>query len=889
MAEEATGSITIAQLQAQIGGNAAQFLQVAQEVKSQLTQMQGQMNSVGQTDVFGGFLKADLVTGALRTAGDALSGLVRGVGEVVGQGFEAVKTYETMTRSLTQLTATQLVQNGVTTDMGQALALAAQPAQDLLNWVEQLAIHSPFNMDDVENVLRMAEAFGFGQAEAQRLTKDLVDFAAGAGLTQDAMTTITRSMGQIEGQGKVTSREMLELANVGLPIRTILADALGVSTANLQAMVTKGLVPAGEAIRAVEGYLEKDFAGAAQRATNTWQGLTTSLQDIKEKDLRGLFSGMFAAVQPEAAQIVNWLGSDAFYGKLQEIGQGLGEGVKAGLQEIKLILAAATGAGGPLAGLKDALKLNLDTEGVKGALVGVVTVLATSVVGALGVIEKAALVVEDTIDGISAHWHQVMDPINQAQDWLTQASNTLETGWLKLLAGGQVLTHPEFYNASNAQQGWQGEFQKYYDQLAQMADVGPGGATVSAGKGLVDQWADVDAQLKPILASILAAEQQVLAPQLGPASPTLPQVPGGWGGFLQVGQPLQNPAVQAALNAPLADTGAATSGAVDAFTKQVESAFKTLADKITGMLGDVAKQVAKMVPGLAVPGSTEPGANSWAEPFYRIADVAAHYKDRGKDTAKWEQMYFPGMTADQAGAAAKGISGKVAAGNWLDPSVFGKVDWQAVGNDATAQLQNSKTQQYMGQAAAGLMAAGKPLTAENMKAMIDQLAAADKDSVVPSLKDIQGAVEAMGTNVTGGSNLKDVVAAVNALQKPAAAPPPPPSQTAPPAPSAPAPATHVPGGGYASGTASALEGFHWVGEQGPELTYTPPGMRIWSAPASRQAAGGGDFLAGLLQAVNEGSGDVAAAGKALGRTLVDVTSNQVLGGMLAHFEGRLVS
>ena len=43
-----------------------------------------------------------------------------------------------------------------------------------------------------------------------------------------------------------------------------------------------------------------------------------------------------------------------------------------------------------------------------------------------------------------------------------------------------------------------------------------------------------------------------------------------------------------------------------------------------------------------------------------------------------------------------------------------------------AQEEGTKISTYAGQAAAGLTAAGKPLTPENMKAMIDELAKKDK-------------------------------------------------------------------------------------------------------------------------------------------------------------------
>jgi tape measure domain-containing protein len=271
--------------------------------------------------VLGNF--GSIITGiesAVHLAGDAF----RAFAGFALQGLEAIASYERIAASLEALVASQMLMSGAAESMAEALTMSSGKAEELLGWVQELAIKSPFTQEGVAQALRMAMAYGFNVDEAQRLTQALIDFAAGTGAPEEAMSRIALALGQIEAKGKLSGQEILQLVNAGLPVVQILAEAFGKTTAEVTAMVSDGLVPANQAIEAITEYIENNFAGAAERQATTWAGLMGTFEDLKNMGLREFFGGLFDVIQPLAVEFSTWLQGEGM-DKLAEWGAILGE------------------------------------------------------------------------------------------------------------------------------------------------------------------------------------------------------------------------------------------------------------------------------------------------------------------------------------------------------------------------------------------------------------------------------------------------------------------------------------------------------------------------------------------------------------------------------------
>lgn len=316
---------------------------------------------------------------------DGIRSITSSLVELGSQALDSYASYERLQMSLETFAARELINAGVTDNMGEAIAMSGERAQELLAWIEKLAVQSPFTSGDIASAFRLAQAYGFSSDQAMRLTQATVDFAAGAGISGAMMDRISLALGQIQARGKVSAQELNQLSEAGINARQILANAFNVSTAQITEMIEKGLVPANLAVEAITQSLEKDFGGAAQRQANTFSGLISSLSDIKSIGLREFFAGTFQAIQPLLVDFVSTVTDPAIKTEIRAWGDALGQNVAGAVQRVTAAISAFRSGG--IVGLAEALQvppfiiagLNFaaqNTNLLKGAVLGLGVVLA---------------------------------------------------------------------------------------------------------------------------------------------------------------------------------------------------------------------------------------------------------------------------------------------------------------------------------------------------------------------------------------------------------------------------------------------------------------------------------------------------------------------------------
>jgi len=234
------------------------------------------------------------------------------------QALDATAEWERMTLSMESLVARELKAANSTLTMTDALALAGDKTQELLGWLQQIAIHSPFDVVSVQTAFRQAMTYGFAADEAKRLTQNIVDFAAANGLTADAMNTVSYALGQINNNDKVLLLDLRQLMQAGVPVVDILRE-MGYGFED----VTAGAVASSEFLEKFSEVMERDFAGAADRTTKSWAGLLNTLGDLKKMALRELFAGMLDVLQPLVAKFAEWM-QGAGMEKMKEWGKYIG-------------------------------------------------------------------------------------------------------------------------------------------------------------------------------------------------------------------------------------------------------------------------------------------------------------------------------------------------------------------------------------------------------------------------------------------------------------------------------------------------------------------------------------------------------------------------------------
>src|SRR3990172_155483 len=152
------------------------------------------------TEVIIDVIAKDSYSGVLGNFGSIMTGVesvfnlatqaFRAFTDFAGQGLDAVAAYERLGLALETMAAREVLVTGEAANMAEALRITAGQSEILLNWMQELAIKSPFTLEGVANAFRLAQAYGFSADEAKRLVQALIDFSSATGATEYNMQRI---------------------------------------------------------------------------------------------------------------------------------------------------------------------------------------------------------------------------------------------------------------------------------------------------------------------------------------------------------------------------------------------------------------------------------------------------------------------------------------------------------------------------------------------------------------------------------------------------------------------------------------------------------------------------------------------------------------------------
>ena len=168
-----------------------------------------------------------------------------------------------------------------------------------------------------------ANALASGKKEGDGLTKSLTTVANTAALAKVDMGEMGAVFQKVWANGKITTSEMNQLADRGVPIWQFLSEAMGVSNAQLREMIERGEVTAdmfeSALAPAVEGMATKMSGSFKGMAANSIAALSRlgamfagPLLEAGKRFLGEstiLVDGLGERLKPVAAQFATWLGS----------------------------------------------------------------------------------------------------------------------------------------------------------------------------------------------------------------------------------------------------------------------------------------------------------------------------------------------------------------------------------------------------------------------------------------------------------------------------------------------------------------------------------------------------------------------------------------------------
>lgn len=277
-------------------------------------------------------------------AANVLGSIVSTLREVSGQVIETVGFFENLSVAVTYYTARSIQAADTTLSMADAMAQAGEEAQATMLWIQELSILSPFNVEQVANAFRTAQAYGLTKQQVQGLLPLLVDFVSINNLAPEILNRIVLAVAQIATRGKLAAQEINQLANAGFPLREILSKSLGIAQNKIDELLQKGLIPAGPVLRSIIDYV-KQFDGYAEKiARTTLTGLISSFKDLIKIGTFDFFEGISKVAVPRLNDLLDVLMKSDIRGLLTVMGQDAGKlvarGIEALIQAVQGLISA---------------------------------------------------------------------------------------------------------------------------------------------------------------------------------------------------------------------------------------------------------------------------------------------------------------------------------------------------------------------------------------------------------------------------------------------------------------------------------------------------------------------------------------------------------------------
>ncbi len=328
----------------------------------------------------------------------------------------------------------------------QTMLKSADEGTQMLRDLQKFAAETPFDVPGVVSAGQQLMAFGFKAKEVIPMLTSLGDAAAGLGQGTAGVSRLAYALGQMQTSGKLNAQDMMQLTSAGISAWDMLADAAGVSIAEIKDMTSKGMVDSKEAVKVIVAGMNEEFGGMMAKTSTEVSGLLANIEETV-----GTTSAVIGQYMIDAFNIK---------GILQTASGALGD------FQTKLQNAANSGES-----FRDVIKDCIPPEliaaaGALAAVIGSVLVLAlgaaaaavSSFLGLSAAAIAAIAAVGAAVAWLAAYWDDLVDAILQIPGAITAcgaAAVSLVTAILSEIVG---LFGDMWAEVTGAQDNWLSSF-----------------------------------------------------------------------------------------------------------------------------------------------------------------------------------------------------------------------------------------------------------------------------------------------------------------------------------------------------------------------------------------------------------------------------------------------
>lgn len=253
----------------------------------------------------GGSLVSGVLSGA--ASGAALGSVIPGLGTAIGaaiggaaglvtSGTQAFSGYDDAFKSYVQEnTEGQLSQRDA--DIQSGSAVASQREQDAIAFntmlgegvgdtylkdLRTLAADTPMEYGDLTAMSRsLATGFKDDPSRMLGLMTSIGNAGSAVGADAGGMNTMATAMARMQSSGKASLEYINLIQERGVDAVGMLADGLDKSKSKIYEMISKGKIGGVNAVEIIQQAMDKMYAGAMEKQSQTFGGLTSTLEDAQ--------------------------------------------------------------------------------------------------------------------------------------------------------------------------------------------------------------------------------------------------------------------------------------------------------------------------------------------------------------------------------------------------------------------------------------------------------------------------------------------------------------------------------------------------------------------------------------------------------------------------------
>ena len=267
--------------------------------------------------------------GGFGSFGDTISSVGSGIMDFAQNAASTIFSLQMLGQTAIGLASAflQPAETAETTTLSFTTLLGSTKAanQEMQN-LNTYAAGTPMQTQWVDGAAEKILAFGGKVSDVKPEINAIGDSLSGLGKLSDAsLNSIVDIFGKISASGKLTGGDMMQLSNWGIPAWKALSESMHLPIPELQSMVSKGLIPASQALPALEAGMEKTFGGGMQKQANTFAGLVSTLQSNWQIWLASIGMPVLKELEPLLAQVGTDLSSPAFQNFATIAGKDIGD------------------------------------------------------------------------------------------------------------------------------------------------------------------------------------------------------------------------------------------------------------------------------------------------------------------------------------------------------------------------------------------------------------------------------------------------------------------------------------------------------------------------------------------------------------------------------------